>query len=49
MKLKKLTSEDILTVMDALELAGEKELRDAFRAVYDAVLVDGTKKVTVEA
>ena len=48
MKFKKLNTEDITKLMDALENADELELRDYFRRLYDAVLVDGDKRITFE-
>ena len=48
MKFQKLNTEDISKLMDALENADELELRDYFRRLYDAVLVDGDKRITFE-
>lgn len=48
MKIEKLNSADIDRLLDILENANETELRDYFRKVYDATLVDGPKRITVE-
>ena len=48
MKFKKLNTQDIDKLLEALENAGEEELRDYFRRLYDATLVDGTKRITFE-
>lgn len=48
MKFDKLNTTDIDKLLDALENAGETELRDYFRRLYDAVLVDGDKRITFE-
>lgn len=48
MKFEKLNTTDIDRLLDALENAGEEELRDYFRRLYDATLVDGPKRITFE-
>ena len=48
MKFQKLNTDDISKLMDALENADELELRDYFRRLYDAVLVEGDKRITFE-
>lgn len=48
MKFKPLTSEDLSRLLDALENAGDEELRDYFRRLYDATLVDGNKRINVQ-
>lgn len=48
MKFKPLNSQDISKIMDALEIADERELRDYFRRLYDATLVEGNKRITVQ-
>ena len=48
MKIEKLNAQDIDKLIDVLENANETELRDYFRKVYDATLVDGSKRITVE-
>lgn len=46
MKFRKLDSIDIDKLLEALDKAGEDELRDYFRRLYDATLVDGNKRIT---
>ena len=49
MKFKKLNAEDVDKILDALQNAGDEELRDYFRRLYDALLVEGNKRITFEA
>ena len=49
MKFRKLDSIDIDKLMEALDKAGEDELRDYFRKLYDATLVEGNKRITFTA
>lgn len=48
MKFRKLNNVDIDKLLSALENAGEDELRDYFRRLYDATLVEGDKRITFE-
>lgn len=48
MKFKPLNTQDIDRLLDALENAGEEELRDYFRRLYDATLVEGNKRITFQ-
>lgn len=48
MKFEPLSNADIDRLIDILENANETELRDYFRKVYDATLVEGNKRITVE-
>ena len=48
MKFEPLSNADVDKLLDALENAGENELRDYFRRLYDATLVDGPRRITFQ-
>lgn len=48
MKFRRLNNVDTDKILNALEKAGEEELRDYFRRLYDATLVEGPKRITFE-